>query len=190
MRNVSGRFHHIRQRASMLLTFIIDAWRFLVQCLRPAPALAAENLFLRKQLALYEEPQVHPRQATNVTRLAMVWLSHWFDWRSALRIVQPETFTRWHRQVFRLLWRWQSTPGRPALPKDLRALIRRMALENPSWGQERIANELLLKLGLAGVSENRTQIYAWPLRGRPRNTTSISTLVYLYPQSCPRHRGV
>ena len=89
----------------MLLPLIIDAWRFLVQCLRPAPALAAENLFLRKQLALYEERQMQPRRATDATRLAMVWLSHWFDWRAALRVVQPETFTRWHRQEFRLLWR-------------------------------------------------------------------------------------
>jgi putative transposase len=132
----------------MLLTLIIDAWRFLVQCLRPAPALAAENLFLRKQLALYEERQIHPKQATNATRLTMVWLSQWFDWRSALRVVKPETFTRWHREGFRLFWRWKSKPGRPPLPKDFQALLRRMALENPTWGQERIANELLLKLGL------------------------------------------
>jgi putative transposase len=131
----------------MLLTLIIDAWRFLVQCLRLASALAAENLFLRKQLALYEERQVHPRQATNATRLTMVWLSHWFDWRSALRVVKPETFTRWHRKGFHLFWRWKSKPGRSALPKDFQALIHRIALDNPSWGQERIANELLLKLG-------------------------------------------
>jgi transposase InsO family protein len=62
--------------------------------------------------------------------------------------VKPKTFLGWHRQGFRLFWRWKSKPGRPALPKDLRALIRRMALENPMWGQERIADELLLKLGL------------------------------------------
>ena len=36
----------------------------------------------------------------------------------------------------------------PPIPPDLQALIRRMARENPSWGEERIANELLLKLGL------------------------------------------
>ena len=77
----------------------------------------------------------------------MVGLSHCFNWRSALRIVQPETLTRWHRQGFRLFWRWKSKPGRPPLPQDLQALIRRMAQENPTWGQERIANELLLKLG-------------------------------------------
>jgi putative transposase len=78
----------------------------------------------------------------------LVWLGHCFDWRQTLRIVKPETFIRWHRQGFRLFWRCKSKPGRPALPQDLQALIRRIALENPTWGQERIANELLLKLGL------------------------------------------
>jgi transposase InsO family protein len=62
--------------------------------------------------------------------------------------VQPETFLRWHRQGFRLFWRWKSQPGRPPIPPELQALIRRMARDNPMWGQERIANELLLKLGL------------------------------------------
>jgi transposase InsO family protein len=132
----------------MLLSLIVDVVRYLGLCLRPSPALAAENLFLRQQLALYQERQVKPRQATNAIRLAMVWLSRWFNWRSALSIVTPETFTRWHRKGFRWFWRRKSKAGRPALPKDLQALIRRMALENPTWGQGRIANELLLKLGL------------------------------------------
>jgi transposase InsO family protein len=127
---------------------VCDARRFLLLCLRPSPTLAAENFFLRKQLALYQERHVKPRRATNATRLALVWLSRFFDWRAALVIVKPTTLLRWHRQGFRLFWHWQSKPGRPALPRDLQALIRRMALENPTWGQERIANELLLKLGL------------------------------------------
>jgi transposase InsO family protein len=148
MCNVSECFAHVRKQVAMLLSLIADALHYVGLCLRPSPALAEENLFLRKQLALYQERQVKPRRATNAIRVAMVWLSHWFDWRSALSIVQPQTFVRWHRQGFRLFWRRKSKPGRPALPKELQALIRRMALENPTWGQERIANELLLKLGL------------------------------------------
>ena len=148
MPNVSNLFRHIRGQVAMLLSLIADALRYVGLCLRPSPTLAAENLFLRKQLALYQERQAKPRQATNAIRVAMVWLSRWFNWRSALSTVTPETFTRWHRQGFRWFWRRKSKPGRPALPKDLQALIRRMALENPTWGQERIANELLLKLGL------------------------------------------
>jgi transposase InsO family protein len=134
--------------AGLLLTLMCDVGRFLLLCLRPSPALAAENLCLRKQLALYQERHTTPRRATNATRLALVWLSRWCDGRQVLAIVQPETFLRWHRQGFRLFWRWESRPGRPRIPAELQALIRQMAHENPTWGQERIANELLLKLGL------------------------------------------
>ena len=68
------RFRHVFQLASMLLTLIVDALRYLDLCLHPSPALAAENLFLRKQLALYQERKVTPRRATNATRIALVWL--------------------------------------------------------------------------------------------------------------------
>jgi transposase InsO family protein len=125
-----------------------DVGRFLFLCLRPSPALVAENLFLRKQLALYQERQIKPRCATNAIRMSLAWLSRLFAWRQALVIVQPATVIRWHRKGFRLFWRWQSRPGRPRIPAELQALIRQMAQDNPTWGHERIANELLLKLGL------------------------------------------
>jgi putative transposase len=51
----------------------------------------------------------------------------------------------WHRQGFRLYWRWKSRRrpvGRPPLDLDLRTLIRRMARENPTWGRRRIQAEL------------------------------------------------
>jgi putative transposase len=132
----------------MLLTLLCDGMCFLFLCLRSRSALAAENLFLRKQLALYQERQVKPRRATHTTRIALIYLARWFDWRRALAVVQPATLIRWHRQGFRLFWRWTSRPGRPPIPADLQALIRRMARDNPSWGEDRIANELLFKLGL------------------------------------------
>jgi hypothetical protein len=78
----------------MLLMLLVDVIRFLRLCLRPAPVLAAENLFLRKQLALYQERPVKPRRATAATRLAMVRPARWFDWRQALAVVQPATFVR------------------------------------------------------------------------------------------------
>jgi hypothetical protein len=49
------QFRHLLQLAVMLLTLVIDALRFLGLCVRPSPRLAAGNLFLRKQLALYQE---------------------------------------------------------------------------------------------------------------------------------------
>jgi putative transposase len=143
--------HHLRTcmpRICTLLTLLRDGMHFLLLSLRPSPALAAENLFLHKQLALYQERQVKPRQATTATRLGLIWLARWCEWRQALVLVQPATFIRWHRQGFRLFWRWKSRPGRPRIPAALQALIRQMTHENPTWGEERIANELLLKMGL------------------------------------------
>ncbi len=132
----------------LLLSLLCDGLRFLCLCLRPSPALAAENLFLRKQLALYQERHVKAQRAADATRLSLVWLARWFDWRQALAVVQPATLIRWHRRRFRLFWRRKSAPGRPPIPPDLQALIRRMACENATWGEERMAHELLLKLGL------------------------------------------
>ncbi len=77
-----------------------------------------------------------------------MWLSCWFNWRNTLTVVTPRTFIGWHRQGFHLFWRWKCQSGRPRTPPDLQHLMRTMAGENPSWGEERIANELLLKLGL------------------------------------------
>jgi putative transposase len=143
--------HHLRtlmQLICMLLTLLCDGMHFLLLCLRPSPALAAENLFLRKQLALHQERHVKPRRAATATRLSLIWPARCFDWRHALVLVQSVTLIRWHRQGFRLFWRWKSRPGRPRILAELQALIRQMTHENPIWGQERIANELLLKLGL------------------------------------------
>ena len=141
-------FRNLVALACTLLMLRIDAWRFLRLCLRPSPTLAAANPFLRKQLALYQERQIKPRRSMQATRMALAWLARWFDWRHALVLVQPATLIRWHRQGFRLFWRWHSRPGRPPIPSNRQALIRRMARENPTWGEERIANELRLKLGL------------------------------------------
>ena len=123
-------FRHLMQFPCLLLTLLGDMVRFLRLCLRLPAALAAENLFLRKQLALYQERRVKPTRATNTTRMTLTWLARWFDWRRALVIVQPQTLTRWHRQGFRLFWRWKSRPGRPTIPPELQALICRMAREN------------------------------------------------------------
>jgi putative transposase len=139
---------HLGQLSCTLLTLLGNGVRYFILRLRSPATLAAENLFLRKQLALYQERSITPRRATHAARLTLVWLARWFDWRRALVIVQPVTLIRWHRQGFRLFWRWTSHSGRPTIPVELQALIRRMVHENPSWGEERIANELLVKLGL------------------------------------------
>ena len=64
----------------------------------PRAQLVAENLFLRKQLALYQERRVRPRRPDPEARAVLVLLSHLVDWRSLLTVVKPETLIRWHRQ--------------------------------------------------------------------------------------------
>ena len=125
---------------------IEDAFRWVILLFRSTEDVRAENLFLRRQLALIRERGVQPRRVDAATRVSLAVLAKLFDWRSALVVVQPATLIRWHRAGWKLLWRVKSRPGRPPIPRDLRMLIRRMADENPLWGEERIANELLLKL--------------------------------------------
>jgi hypothetical protein len=148
MPRLSSLIRPVIPLASTLFSLLHDVSCFLCLCLRPSPALAAENLFLRKQLALYREHHVTPRRITHATRVALVWLSQWFNWPSALVVVQPETFQRWRRQGCHLFWRDTSGPGRLPIPVELQGLIRQMARDNLTWGQRRIANELRLKLGL------------------------------------------
>jgi putative transposase len=145
---------------AVFLALFSDLTRFFGAALRSRTSLVAENLFLRKQLAFYREHQVKPRPLTDAARLSLVLWSRLFDWRNALMIVKPETLIGWHRKGFKLFWRWKSQPGRPALPREIRQLIIRMARENLTWGQMRVAAELYLKLGIL-VSPRTVRKY-WP----------------------------
>ena len=115
-----------------------------------------------------------------VTRISLAILSRFFNWRDALVVVRPETLIRWHHAGWKLFWRLKSRPGRPPIPQQLRALIRRMANENPSWGEERIANELLLKLGIQ-VSPRTVRMPRRPPH-RPRGNLRWSTFLRLHAQ--------
>src|SRR6202011_725125 len=136
--------------AAGVASLICDGMRWLWLTLRSNSAVEAENLFLRRQLALYMERGVKPRRIDSITRIALTILSGFSDWRDALVVVRPQTLIRWHRAGWKLFWRLKSRPGRPPIPPELQALIRRIANENPSWGEEGIPNELLLKLGIRG----------------------------------------
>src|ERR1022692_3130782 len=149
---------------------------------RSTRSVQAENLFLRRQLALYIERGMKPRRMGPATRIALAWLSQWLDWRDALVVVRPETLIRWHRAGWELFWRLKSRPGRPPIPPETRELIRRMANDNPSWGEERIANELWVKLGIR-LSPRTVRKYLprRPTR-RPRDDLRWSTFLRLHAQ--------
>jgi hypothetical protein len=70
--------------------------------MRSRAQLAAENLFLRKQLAFYLERKVKPRRVDDATRIILVDLSRFLQWRDLLTVIKPETLICWHRRGFRL----------------------------------------------------------------------------------------
>src|SRR5712672_3054181 len=111
--------------------------------------LEAENAVLRHQLIVLRR-RLHGRvRLTNNDRWFLIQLYRWFpSILQVLTIIRPETLVRWHRAGFRRYWRWKSGApgGRPQIDADLRALIRRMSVDNPLWGAPRIHGELL-KLG-------------------------------------------
>jgi len=152
-------------------TLLADLLRFLRLMLRSRTQLVAENLFLRKQLACYIERQVRPRRTDNASRVALVLLSRFVHWRALLTIVQPDTLVRWHRDLYRLFWRLKSRQrGRPRIPLEVQRLIAEMATHNCTWGEERIAAELRVKLGLT-VSPRTVRRYMPP---RPRRRSGQS----------------
>jgi transposase InsO family protein len=113
-----------------------------------------------KQLAFYQEREIRPRRLTDAARSSLALWSRLFDWTNALVIVKPETLILWHRRGFKLFWRWKSRAGRPRLREDIHKLIVQMVRENPTWGEERVADELALKLGVF-VSPRTVRAY-WP----------------------------
>ena len=127
-------------------------------------ALMLENLALRQQLAAYKRPRLQMRD-----RAFWVWLSKlWQKWPAALVIVKPETVIRWHRQGFKRYWRWKSRPkrcGRPTISPEHIDYIRRMSGDNPSWGEDKINEELQVKFG---VSHSSSTIRRYMTKRRPR----------------------
>jgi len=123
-------FRTLTHSLTTLSSVAYDLVRLLVFGVRSRRALAAENLYLRKQLALFQERRVKAHRANDSTRLIMVILGRMFGWRDALVNVKPDTFIRWHRQGFRLLWRWKSPP--PGSAYRISSLVQ----SQPRWSRE------------------------------------------------------
>ena len=92
----------LRSSLSILTITAGQGIQFLWLAVSSRAELSAEVLFLRKQLAFYQEHQVHPRKLTDAARFSLALWSHLFNWRAALVIVKPETLIGWHRKGFKL----------------------------------------------------------------------------------------
>ena len=181
-------FSRLSKLVRNLRTIVSDCLSFFANIGRRRLALAAENLFLRKQLALFREREKRALPTTPADRFVFSKLGRWFDWRSALMIVKPATLIGWHRAAFRRFWRWKSRPvGRPRVTTEIRDLIRRLAAENPTWGEKRIADELLLKLQIRLSPRTVRQVQK---ATAPATQVARPALVHLPEKSRPSNRGL
>ncbi|MBF0153634.1 MAG: transposase [Magnetococcales bacterium] len=144
---------------NMLSLFLVG----ITSTFRSKAALQIEILALRHQIIVMQRKQKQRLMIRQWDRLFWVWLSRiWPNWQNALMIFKPSTVLKWHREGFRLYWKWKSSKrsgGRKSVPKDVRDLIKRMSLENPLWGAPHIHGELM-KLGysLAQSSVSRHMV--------------------------------
>ncbi len=140
----------------------------LVRLLRARRSLVLENLVPRQQLAVLKRR--HPRPRLDLLD-KLFWVAirrFWSGWQQSLIAVTPETVVRWHRGGFRLYWKLISKVRRPAgrrqTSKEVRELIFRMVVENPTWGAPRIHGELLM----LGFDVSERTISRWMKRA-PRD---------------------
>jgi putative transposase len=150
-----------RHDVARMIEYLLLLLSLVGSVVRDREALVAENLLLRHQLEVLTRPtRKRPRlRARDKLFWVVVRALRGGDWRRHLVLVRPESVIRWHRQAWRLFWRWRSRGpiGRPRLSAEVRELIVTMAHDNPRWGSERIRGELL-KLGLV-VSKRSIQRY-------------------------------
>ena len=162
----------LRQILRSLLHVLALVAAALSSALKSRAALQLENLALRHQIGVLQRSAKKRPKLVTADRVFWAWLCHvWSDWRSALVIVKPDTVIGWHRKGFRLFWTWKirrGEPGRPAVAKDTRDLIRKMSRDNPLWGAPRIHGELL-KLGI-DIGETSVSKYLIRHRKPPSQT--------------------
>ena len=153
--------------ATMIALFCL-CLTLLVSPFKSKGRLEAENAALRHRLIILRRKVRGRVRLTDGDRLFFIQLYRWFPTiLKAIAIVRPETLVRWHRAGFRQYWRWKSRSlgGRPQIDADVRALIRRISVDNPLWGAPRIHGELL-KLGFA-IAQSSVAKYMLKRSGPP-----------------------
>ena len=141
----------------------------LARRFRTRAVVELENLALRHQLHVLRRQRPGRLRLIMIDRLLWVWLYRlWPRCLETMVLVKPATVVQWHRQGFRLFWRWRSRSGRPSVDRDIRKLTQQMNAANPLWGAPRIHGELL-KLGIE-ISQATVAKYLVRRRGTPSPT--------------------
>ncbi len=151
LRSVTGRMLNRVRTAIREATRPLPVFAGLVADItRSRTELLMENALLRQQLIVASRKVKRPIFKAHERGFVALFASLLPHWRNALLLVKPDTVLRWHRQGFRLFWRWRSRSSKTPVSRvdpEVIALIRRMAAENVLWGAERIRDELF-KLGI------------------------------------------
>lgn len=183
-------FHWLTQLVVRLVTCFEHAFLRLTQSCRLSIVLStvadltrsksdriAENALLRQQLSVLDRQVKKPSFSQSDHLWLVLLASRVKNWKEALLLFKPDTLRRWHRQGFRLFWKFKSRNrgGRPKLEAETVALIQQMAQENRWWGAERIREELL-KLGVT-VAKHTIQTYI--ARVRPAKPPSQTWATFL-----------
>src|SRR5215469_16015073 len=154
----------------------------LIDLSRSKSELVAENALLRQQLIILRR-QVKRPVCTKMNRMLLVLLARMVrTWKQALVIVQPETLLRWHRQGFKLFWKYKSRAASltTRISQETIALIQEMARDNRLWGAERIRGELL-KLGIH-VCKRTIQKYMRQIRATKPQGQTWRTFIHTHAQ--------
>ena len=129
-----------------ILSALVSTLAFRI---RSRAYLELELISLRHQVSVLRRQHKGRIRLFSTDRLLWVWLYRvWPQVLNAMVLVRLATVVQWHRQGFRLYWRWRSRRlGRPKMRAEIRDLVRKMSLANQLWGAPRIHGELL-KLGI------------------------------------------
>lgn len=122
----------------LIYLFMIRVFRWLAFLARGDAAKDAETLVRRHEVAVLRRQVARPRPDW-ADRALLAALARLLPGHIRLhRLVTPGTLLAWHRRLVSKKWTDPNAPGRPPVPVEVRALVERLARQNPRWGYRRV----------------------------------------------------